>query len=194
MGAKLSVYTRTLARHCLDLEPSSFVLRAIEIKEKSGFSSFFFFLIFLPCRDDDQIQPRDVRQDEGQEERTPLEFREEGGAGVEKGTLITPITFIPEATRAASPATSVEEITPRPKRQRTMDKGKEKEGSWSSSIWDDAGLALTRAQDAFTAEDLKVFLGIHSNEIVSRHIHKLVQVMYTYHTFFLLCCGLAYEV
>ena len=37
---------RTLARHCLGPEPSSFVLRAIEIKEKSE-SSFFSFLFFL---------------------------------------------------------------------------------------------------------------------------------------------------
>ncbi|KAL0007506.1 hypothetical protein SO802_009008 [Lithocarpus litseifolius] len=64
---------------------------------------------------------------------------------VEKGTLVTPIVSVPEATRVASPATSVEDITPRPKRQRMADKGKEKADSWSSSVWDDAGLALMRA-------------------------------------------------
>ena len=36
---------------------------------------------------------------------------------VEKGTPVTPITSIPEAMRTASPATSVEEITPHPKKQ-----------------------------------------------------------------------------
>ena len=46
---------RTLARHCLGLEPSPFVLRAIEIKEKSkclfhivialNFPFFFFFFL-----------------------------------------------------------------------------------------------------------------------------------------------------
>lgn len=45
-------------------------------------------------------------------------------------------------------------------------------------------MALTRAQYAFTTEDLKVLLGVLSNEIVSHHIHKLVQVMYIYHFFF----------
>ena len=113
---------------------------------------------------------------------------------VENGTPITLVTFVLEAMKAISPATSVEEITPRPKRQRIVDKGKEKVGFWSLSIWDNTGLALMRAQDAFTVEDLKAFSSIHSNEIVSHHIHKLIQVMYTYHTFFLLCCGLAHEV
>ena len=89
---------------------------------------------------------------------------------VEKGTLITPVTSIPEATRTASPATSVEEITPQPKRQKTMDNDKENVGSLSSSVWDDTGLA----QDVFTVRDLKVFSSISSNEIVSRHIHKLI--------------------
>ena len=86
--------------------------------------------------------------------------------------------------RATSPATSVEEITPCPKRQRVADKGKEKVGSRSSSIWDDAGLALMRAQDVFTIEDRKVFSSMPSNEIVGHHIHKLVQVMCMYHSFF----------
>ena len=103
---------------------------------------------------------------------------------VEKGTPITPITSIPKTTGVTSPPTSVEEITPHPNRQRTMDKGKEKVGSRPSSIWDNASLALMRAQDAFTTEYLKVFSSIHSNEIMSRHIHKLVHVMYSYHTFF----------
>ena len=77
---------------------------------------------------------------------------------VEKGTLVTPVTFVPKATRTASPATSVEEITPRPKKQRVVDKGKEKADSRSSSVWDDAGLARTRVQDAFTTEELKSYL------------------------------------
>ena len=50
--------------------------------------------------------------------------------------------------------------------------------SRSFSIWDNVGLALTKAKDAFTVEDLKVLSGVPSNEIVGRHIHKLVQVMY----------------
>ena len=65
---------------------------------------------------------------------------------VEKRVSITPATSIPDAMRTASPVTSVEQITPHPKKQHVADKGKEKAGSCSSnSIWDDASLALTRA-------------------------------------------------
>ena len=99
---------------------------------------------------------------------------------MEKGTFVTPVTFVLEVTRTASPVTSVEEITPHPKRQRVADKGKEKADPRSSSVLDNASLALTRAQDAFTIEELKVLSTMPSNEIVGHHIHKLVQVMYLY--------------
>ena len=52
----------------------------------------------------------------------------------EKGTPITPVASIPKAMRVASPATSVEEITPHPKRQCVADKGKEKVDSRLSSV------------------------------------------------------------
>ena len=94
---------------------------------------------------------------------------------VEKGVSITPATSVPDVMRTASPITSVEQITPHLKKQHVANKGKEKAGSYSSSsIWDDASLAMTRAQDAFTVEDLKVSSGMPSNELVGRHIHKLV--------------------
>ena len=53
---------------------------------------------------------------------------------IEKGTPITPVAFVPGATRAASPATLVEEITPRLKKQRVSDKGKKKADSCSSRV------------------------------------------------------------
>ena len=64
---------------------------------------------------------------------------------VEKGTPITPVTFVPKVTRTASPATSLEEITPHPKKQRVANKRKEKADSHLSSVWDDSGLVLMRA-------------------------------------------------
>jgi len=54
------------------------------------------------------------------------------------------------------------------------DKGKEKVDLRLLSIWDNASLTMTRAQDAFTTEDLQVLSGMPSNEIVGCHIHKLV--------------------
>ena len=53
---------------------------------------------------------------------------------VKKGTPITSATSIPEATKAASTTTSLEELTPHPKRQRTLAKGKEKVGFQASSV------------------------------------------------------------
>ena len=104
---------------------------------------------------------------------------------VEKGTPVTLATSVLGATRMASPATSVEEITPHLKKQRVVDKGKEKADSRLSSVWDDAGLALTRVRDAFMTDELKALFGAPSNEIVDRHIHKLVQVIYLYNLPFL---------
>ncbi|KAL0014774.1 hypothetical protein SO802_001843 [Lithocarpus litseifolius] len=75
---------------------------------------------------------------------------------VEKGVFVTPPAPVTEPTKTASLATSVEEVTPISKRQRVADK------------W---------AQDVFTAEEFKVFSGVPSNEIVDRHIHKLIQVL-----------------
>ena len=64
---------------------------------------------------------------------------------VEKGVSVTPLAPVAKPTRTASPATSVEEITPLPKRQRMVDKGKKKATSQSSSVWDDLDLMLTGA-------------------------------------------------
>ena len=58
------------------------------------------------------------------------------------------------------------------------DKGKDKANSRSSSVFDDAGLGLSMAQESFSNEELKVFSRVPSHEIVGRHIHKLVQVLY----------------
>lgn len=93
---------------------------------------------------------------------------------VEKGTLIAPATSILEAMRTTPPTTSLEKITPCPKRKKTAAKGKKMVGSQTSNIWDDVGLALMRAHNAVTAKDFKMLFGVPSNEVVSHHIHKLI--------------------
>ena len=102
---------RTLAHHFLGLKPSSFILRAIEIEEKSDFfftpSLLFFFFLFFWRRNDDQVQSGDVCQDEGQEEQVPFEPREEVVWVVEKGVSVSPAISIPKAMRTASPTTSL---------------------------------------------------------------------------------------
>ena len=97
----------------------------------------------------------------------------ERGAPILAVLLSTPT---PGTVGTASLTPSVEELTPRHKKPRTGDKQKEKVNSQSSNVWDDAGVTLARAQDVFGDDDMKVFLGVSANEVVMRHLHKLVQV------------------
>ena len=100
-----------------------------------------------------------------------------------KGPLVTPTASITpivsgiETARIASPTTLIEEIpTPASKRPRVTDKGKEKVDSRSSCVWDDMELAVERTHGVVIAEDLKVFSSTPFNEVVTCHVHKLVQV------------------
>ena len=79
-------------------------------------------------------------------------------------------------TRVASPTPLVEELPPRNKRLRVGEKQKEKVDSRPSNVWDDIGVSVARAQDAFSADELKVFSGMPANDVMRRHLHKLVQV------------------
>ena len=63
------------------------------------------------------------------------------------------------------------------KRLRVGDKQKEKVDSRPSSIWDDAVVFMARAQDIFSADEMKVFSGVPADDVVRRHLHKLVQVI-----------------
>ena len=89
----------------------------------------------------------------------------------EKG-LSTPA---PEEGRVASSAISIEEIIPPSKKRRTGDKGKEKMGA---SVWADVGTALSRANEVMMPEEMKEISGVPSHKMVSRHVHKLVQVIF----------------
>lgn len=64
---------------------------------------------------------------------------------VKKATPVMPISSVPEATRTASPTTSMENIIPYPKKQHVVDEGKEKADLCLSSVRDDVVLALTKA-------------------------------------------------
>ena len=88
---------------------------------------------------------------------------------------ITPIVSNTETARTASPTTSVEEIpTPASKRPQVTDKGKEKADSRSSCVWDYERLAVERAHEVVTADDLKVISGVSFKEVATCHVHKLV--------------------
>ena len=87
-----------------------------------------------------------------------------------------PSTSTPGIVGTALLTSLMEELTPWHKKPRTGDKQKEKVDSRPSSVWDDAEVALARAQDVFGADDLKVFSWVPANEVVGCHLHKLVQV------------------
>ena len=99
-----------------------------------------------------------------------------GSSGV-PATSVTPVVSGAETMRTASPSTSFEELpTLISKRQRLSEREKEKADPRSSTNWSDKRLALDRAHGVVTAEDLKVFFGVPSNTVASRHVHRLVQV------------------
>ena len=76
----------------------------------------------------------------------------------------------------ASPTPSAEELPSRNKRLRIGEKQKEKVDSRPSNVWDDAGVSVARAQDTFSTDELKVFLGVPADDVARHHLHKLVQV------------------
>ena len=58
--------------------------------------------------------------------------------------------------------------------QKIVNKGKEKIGS---SVWFDAETAMDRANELLTPEEMKEISSVPSHEMVSRHVHKLMQVI-----------------
>ena len=99
------------------------------------------------------------------------------GSSVTLVASATPIVSGVETARMVSLATLIEEIpTPSSKRPRLTVKEKEKADFRSSTVWDDEGLAVERAHEVMTIEDLKVFSSVPFNVVASQHVHKLVQV------------------
>ena len=71
------------------------------------------------------------------------------------------------------------------KKQKVGSKGIEKIGS---SVWSDAETAMDHANELLTPKEMKDISSIPSREMVSRHVHKLVQVILFILVFFLLFC------
>ena len=98
----------------------------------------------------------------------------------------------------ASPGVSVEEVARSLKRLKVGGKGKEKVGS---SVWSDAKVAVDRTNEFFTLGETKEISSTPSHEMVSRHVHKLVQVilptfvppLFFFFFFFLLTPGVAFR-
>ena len=91
---------------------------------------------------------------------------------VERGSS-TPALDLEEG-QAALPGVSVEEVARPLKKWKVGSKGKEKIGS---SVWSDAEAAMDRANELLTPGEMKEISSIPSHEMVSRYVHKLVQVI-----------------
>ena len=89
---------------------------------------------------------------------------------VERGSS-TPVLELEEG-QATSPGVSIEELAHPLKKQKVGSKGKKKVGS---SIWYDAEAAMDHANELLTPGEMKEISSIPSHEMVSRHVHKLVQ-------------------
>ena len=85
-----------------------------------------------------------------------------------------PSSPTPVTAGMVSPTPSIKELTPRNKRLRVGDKQKEKVDSRPSSIWDDTGVLVARAQDILSADKMKVSSGVLVDDVARRHLHKLV--------------------
>ena len=114
---------------------------------------------------------------------------------VEKGSSTT-ISELVDG-QEASLGISVEEVAHPFKRQKVGSKEKEKVGS---SVWSDAKVAVDRTNEFFTLGETKEISSTPSHEMVSRHVHKLVQVIlpafvpfFFFFFFFVLTPGVAFR-
>ena len=104
---------------------------------------------------------------------------------VERGSS-TPALDLDEGL-AASLDISVEEVARPSKKQKVVNKGKEKVGA---SVWSDAETAMDHANELLTPGEIKEISNVPSHEMVSRHVHKLVQViLHIFVPFFVLNCS-----
>ena len=76
--------------------------------------------------------------------------------------------------QAASSGVSIKEVVRPSKKRKTGDEGKEKVGC---NVWEDAGVAMDCVSELFTPREMKEISSVPSLEMVSHHVHKLVQVV-----------------
>jgi len=90
----------------------------------------------------------------------------------------------------ASLTISLKELSLGPKRTRSRDKGKDKTGA---SVWEDTTTALGRACSIVTTNELKSLAFVPFHELVSRHVHKLIQVRFLHQAFAHLSASFTYS-
>ena len=105
-----------------------------------------------------------------------------GGGDLEKSFVPSAIEKAPEIP-SSSPIVSIEELTPPFRSLNGRDKGK-----LVFYFWDDPGLAVTKAHDVISMNELKHFSPIELPDLVTQHLHKNVQVCFLKQLFFRLHC------
>ena len=96
-----------------------------------------------------------------------------GDVSKEDPVVIPPPAHLP-SKRPASPILSLEVIASTGKEARKKKKVGGK--SFLPSVWDDADAAALKAHEALSMDDLSPLMAKLSNEVMSSHIQKLVQV------------------
>ena len=93
---------------------------------------------------------------------------------VKKDLVITPSPTHSPTKHPASPTSSLEMIVSggREIRKKKKDSGK----SFLPTFWDDADAAALKVHEALSVDDLGHLMAKSSSEVMSSHIHKLVQV------------------
>ena len=92
---------------------------------------------------------------------------------VERGSSTLALDL--EEGQAASPSVFIEEVVHPLKKQKVVNKGKEKIGS---SVWFDVEMAMDRANELLTPREMNEISSVSFHEMVSCHIHKLVQLIH----------------
>ena len=93
-----------------------------------------------------------------------------GGGDLEKSFFPSTVKKASEIP-SSSPTVSIEELTPPFRSLKGHDKGK-----LVSDFWDDLGLAIAKAHNVISMNELKGFSSIESPDLVAQHLHKNVQV------------------
>ena len=182
----------TLARHCLGLEPSDYVLHTIDREQKKRElselsyvrSSLLLFLginFSLGAEMTSKFNKEMYAKIKGKKNE-PLSAigqrvlritdKEKEKETVER--VSSPPTPNLDEGQLASPDVSIEEVVRPLKKRKTGAKGKEKV---SFSVWEDIGVAMDCVNELLTPREMKEISSVPSHEMVSHHIHKLVQVI-----------------
>ena len=182
----------TLARHCLGLEPSDYILRTIDQEQKKHElselsyvrSSLLLFLrinFSLGAEMTSNFNKEMYAKIKGKKNE-PLSAIEQRVLRItdkekEKETVervsSTPAPDLDEG-QVASLDVSIEEVVHPLKNRKTGAKGKEKV---SFSVKEDTRVAMDCVNKLLTPREMKEISSVRSHEMVSHHVHKLVQVI-----------------